>query len=204
MNHCGKWLRLFQEFSGLELVEFDRNIFDIVIHRAEYRLKLIEESRLPACPKNFRSRVMAFLEEQLDQLSGKNILISGRHGDFNPLNILVGPEGITVIDFFGYQKDPVPIDILKILVCLDDEMRAVTSSKKRVTEMRKAFLDGYGELPHIQEPVLLLSEALHRIVSLWGNISNEKQRFHHRVEANLRIQAHVDWLTSEPNLTLLY
>jgi aminoglycoside phosphotransferase (APT) family kinase protein len=191
--YCGQWLKHFQEVTGIK--KADAKALDNVIARAEQRLKLIEERGDKRVPKYFQKKVMDFFHEQMKEISNEEVLISGRHGDYTPFNILAGPQGITVIDFLGYQEDPILIDILKMLVFLEDEARAFTSSKNRVKELKEKFLDGYGTLPQVQRPVLLICEAMQRVVSLWGHMANLKKRFHHRFEANLSIKAHLAWLT---------
>ena len=200
--YSGKWLRHFQEFTGIRTADFDSLVE--VIKKCDHRLKLIEESSDPRCPKGLRSMVMDSLHKELAKLSGEKILISGRHGDFSPINIMTGTDGITVIDFLGYKEEPFPIDLLKILVFLEDERMSLTCSKRRVESLGKSFLEGYGEIPHIPVPVLVICEAMQRIVSLWGNISNPKNHFHHSLEANLRIKKHVNWLINEKDRKLLW
>jgi len=202
INYCGRWLKHFQEFTGNHTA--DVGVLNGVIERAEHRLKLIEGSGDPRCPKNLRNKVIKFLNEQLERLRGKDILVSGRHGDFTPLNVIAGSEGITVIDFLGYQVEPVPVDIFKMLVFLKDEMMALSSSRSRVNELKRAFLDGYGAFPHVLEPVLLICEAMQRIVSIWGAVSNPNLHFHHRIEASHRIKEHINWLTTTKKRKMLW
>ena len=200
--YSGKWLRHFQEFTGIRTS--DSNSLIEVINKCDHRLRLIEDSHDPRCPKRLRSRIMDFLNKELKKLSGENILISGRHGDFSPINIMTGTDGITVIDFLGYKEEPLPIDLLKILVFLEDERMSLTCSKRRVESLGKSFLEGYGEIPHIPVPVLVICEAMQRIVSLWGNISASGRHFHHYQERNFRVKAHVTWLINERKRRLLW
>ncbi|MCK5245044.1 MAG: hypothetical protein KAJ90_07215, partial [Desulfobacterales bacterium] len=62
INHCGQWLKYFQEFTEIHTADF--RALNGVIERAEHRLKLIEESGDPRCPKNLRNKVIKFLNEQ--------------------------------------------------------------------------------------------------------------------------------------------
>jgi hypothetical protein len=194
MNQCGRWLKHFQEFAGNHTD--DVRVLDGVIKRAWQRLKLIEGSKNSRCPKNLRNKVITFLYEQLERLRGKEILVSGRHGDFTPLNVIIGSEGITVIDFLGYQVEPIPVDIFKMLIFLEDEIMALSSSRRRVNELKQAFFEGYGTFPSVHKPVLIICEAMQRIVSIWGAVSNSHPYFHHRLEASRRIKRHINWLTN--------
>lgn len=197
MFWCGRWLKHFQQFTGINLA--DRSALTGVIERAEYRLGLIESRMGKHCPQDLRRRVRQLFNEQLDELSGEVILTCGRHGDFTPLNMIAGAKGITVIDFFGYDRDPVPVDVLKILVFLEDEARSLTCSVRRVEELKAAFLQGYGRLYFSLKPVVLICEAMHRINCILGAMVNLKPKFHHHLEARLCARAHIRWLTKLTN-----
>jgi hypothetical protein len=200
--NSGRWLRYFQEITGV--CEVGSEALNSVIERSESRLHLIGESSHPSCPKNLLGKVKTFLYDQLRELSGKKMLVSGRHSDFHPLNILVGKHGVTVIDFTGYQQDCVAVDVLKMMVHLEDEKRSLTASSRRVENLKDKFLEGYGKLPVVPLPALVICEAMQRIVSIWGNISNPKNHFHHYIEGNFRVKAHVSWLLNERKRRLLW
>lgn len=191
----GLWLKRFQFLTGFR--QADAKALYGVLERAEHGFQLIEGTNDPRCPKDLRYGVTKLLYEQVGKLSGAAVLVAGRHGDFMPLNIISSAEGVTVIDFLGYQEDPVPVDSLKMLVYLVDESKCLTNSGKRVKEVKEAFIDGYGGIPAIPAPVSLLFEAMQRIVSVWGMISNKAKWLHHRIEADLWIREHVRWLLDD-------
>ncbi|MFX0011809.1 MAG: hypothetical protein ACFE9R_15955 [Candidatus Hermodarchaeota archaeon] len=72
-----------------------------------------------------------------------------------------------------------------------------SSNTKRIDRLIEHFLKGYGEIPEVQLPVILICEAMQRVVSLWGNVSKPLHHFHHKFEIKRRIQNHVEWLTNE-------
>ena len=193
--NSGRWLRRFQEFTGI--YQGSSDILKSVIERAESRLQLIEKSDNPSFPKNLFIVVRTFLSDQLKKLSGMKIPVSGRHSDFHPLNILAGQNGVTVIDFMGYQKDCVAVDVLKMIVHLEDETRSLTASCRRVEILKEKFLEGYGKIPVVPLPALFICEAIHRIVSILGNISNKSNLFHHWIESDHRIKTHSKWFLNE-------
>jgi len=192
---CGVWLRYFQKFTGFKMGGLES--LEDVRGRAESRIKLIAESRDSRIPRNFALKAREMLENELRQLYGKEVLLAGRHGDFTPWNILTGRSGITVMDFLGYQSDPIAVDLLKMLVYLEDEGKSMTASGGRIGLLKRAFLEGYGEIPEVRQPVLTICEGMQRIVSIWSNLSAGSQRFHHRIEANKCIKNHLHWLMNE-------
>ena len=202
-RNCGQWLKKFQEFTGIYATD-DQEFIDGVIARAQQRLSLINNLNDSRVPEDFMDVVSKSLYRQLERLGGQRILVSGRHGDFIPLNMIVNKEGITVIDFLGYRHEPIAVDVLKVLVCLYDEMRSVTASSHRVELLTEAFLDGYGPLPSQPYPLLYLCECMQRIVSLWGNLCKKSSLLHHRIEVSSRVKSHVDWLMTEGDVELMW
>lgn len=193
----GKWLKHFQQFT--EIHYGGPEMLCGVIERCEQRLKLIEESGDKRCHTSFRSYVMDFMYSQLSKLSGMKVLVSGRHGDFTSFNILAGQNGITVIDFLGYTIEPVQVDFFKMLIFLEDEAINLSSSRKRVAVLKESFLNGYGEMPDLNEVVSLMCETMQRVVSMWGCITNETKYPHHRWQLNAKFQNHLRWVRQKVN-----
>jgi len=196
MYQCGQWLRYFQKFTGQEYKESNK-AFESVLERAEDRLNLIDNIKSEYIPIDFKKTTMHFFEEQRKKIKDSKILVSGRHGDFSPLNMISDPKGLTVIDFLGYQKDPLPVDILKILIFLEDERMAFTSSSKRVLCLEKAFLSGYSDKVQASKQEILICEGMQRIVSIYGHLSHKNQLFHHRREAIKIINNHISWFMNQ-------
>jgi tRNA A-37 threonylcarbamoyl transferase component Bud32 len=199
---CGNWLRYFQKFTGTH--EEGPEALTGVMERCDYRLRLIEDLHDSRCPGNLREKVMGYLYEQLSQLKGEKISVSGRHGDFGSWNILVAPRGVTVIDYLGYGEDPISVDLLKMLMNFEDEKRYFAYDPIRITDLKKSFLEGYGSLPSISKPALVICETFHRVCSLMSSLSDNRGRLHHRIEKLLCLKANLKWLTDEKNRKLLW
>jgi hypothetical protein len=163
---CGRWLRYFQQFTGIH-----RNgacALDNILVRANDRLRVIEESRDQRCPRYFRKTATDYIEKQVDQLANTDILVTGRHGDFGVWNTLTGAEGITMLDFFGYREDPLPVDIVSVLVYLGNISHNIANSTSRIQTLQDHFLAGLGPIPEMPPPLVLLCEAMRRIRSIAG------------------------------------
>lgn len=199
---CGRWLKHFHSLTGMRHAGLE-SLCD-TMGRAKHRLSLIAELRHPKVPTSFAKEVTDLLSRQCTALQGQNIIVTGRHSDFTPFNVIAAPHQVTVIDFLGYQMDPVPVDILKFLVFLDDEARSLTAQKGRVDELRSAFLDGYGELPSVPRALVTLCEAMQRIVSLYGHLSPSQRIWHHRIENQITVKAHIKWLVGTKEKDLLW
>ena len=95
---------------------------------------------------------------------------TGNHTDFGPWNTLVGSEGVTVIDFFGSREGPIPLDILSVLVHLESIGYGIANSGSRIRTLREQFLEGFGPLPNVPQPLVLLCEAQQRIIQIAGAV----------------------------------
>jgi hypothetical protein len=199
---CGRWLKHFQEFTGTHTAGAEA--MEDLMQRCEQRLILIENSNDSRIPKGFRKRVSDFMNDQLKVLENSEILVSGRHGDFGGWNILVGQNGITVIDFLGYQTESIAVDIVKMLVNFYDEKKYLAYSKRRINELKEAFLAGYGELPPVQRPVLCICETLYRVSSLLSTVSITQKRLYRGIEKNLSSKAHLYWLMADQKKHLIW
>jgi hypothetical protein len=199
---CGRWLKHFQEFTGMHYEDWGS--LAGVIEQVNHRLKLIDESRNPYCPKNLRAKVTEFVQSQLSQMSGSKILVSGRHGDFGAWNIMAGPQGITVFDFLGYRMEPVAVDILKMLMNFEDEKRYLAYSKGRIDILKNNFLEGFGTLPDVPAPVLAICEVLHRVSSVYGCVSAKEEKLHRKIERYLCLKANLEWLISDKGKRYLW
>lgn len=200
---CGRWLRHFQQTMGIR-VGHARAAEDVVQRCKELMERIDDEN--PGCrASSLAGQVMGNLEEELKRLEDSEVLVTGRHGDFGPWNVLANSQGISVIDFFGCDEGPAQVDALRMLVCLDDEKRCITSSAARVGRLQEQFLQGYGPLPDTPAALSRICETQQRLVSLVDAYSAEKTgMIHHRVAARLCIRAHLQWLSRADNKNLLW
>lgn len=192
---CGLWLKKFQENTGVQNAGIDA--FSYTIERCEFRLNLIEESNNSRCPIDLKNHVMSFIYKQLELVSENDVLVTGRHGDFGSWNILAGLNGITVFDFMGYKHDLFPIDLLQMLMNLENEKLFLFFSTDRVEALRLMFLQGYGEVPHISQPVLKICETFHRVCSLYSSLFVPANNIRRGIERQLTFKANLAWLMEE-------
>jgi len=201
-SQCGNWLRHFQDLPGPRTTS--PNIVDGILKRCDFRLRLIEEAHDQRCPNDLRDRVMRRLQEQRANLDGEQILVAGRHGDFGPWNVLCGPAGITVLDFFGYQEEPIAVDPLQMLMALERERQCLAASPKRIEGLKHSFSEWYGHLADKHPPLLYIFETLHRICTVQGCLTNRTGLLHKRIERSRCIKSNLQWLVCERPLISLW
>ena len=200
---CGRWLRHFQEFTSPRQAG-PTALKNVTIHCVD-RLRIIEKSRDRRVPQHFRDIAMRFLQTQIDALGSAGFLVAGCHSDFGPWNTLVGPQGVTVIDFFGFQEGPLPVDVLSMLVFLDSIGHGLANSRFRIKALRERFLAGLGPISEIPQPLVLLCEAQQRILHIAGAVIAKAGGGPFRCwERTATIRAHVDWFRSDPQQSQLW
>ena len=156
---CGRWLRHFQQFTGMRTAGMCAP--DNILLHCNDRLRVIEESGDRRCPRDFQKKTMSFIEKQVQELANEQIPVIGRHGNFGPWNILAGPHGVTIIDFFGFREDPLPVDVLSMLVHIECINHGIAKSGSRIRALRERFLAGLEPLPEMPQPLVLL-RILHK------------------------------------------
>jgi len=188
---CGRWLRHFQEYTGITLKTV--NTFESVLQRCYERVQSLEQSAQGRIPKNFCAAIMDWLTEKIRGLEGYPVEVAGRHGDFGPWNVIAGTNGITVIDFLGYKEEPVFVDVAHWLMTISDENVGLLNSKGRLSELRRQFLLGYAREIDFGSLAFVICEAVQRVISMLGCVVHPTKQYHHRIEAQRRFKRHVRW-----------
>ena len=198
---CGQWLRLFREFNGWRSAGADA--IGSIIKRCEDRLRIIEESGKRRCPRDFRTRVMAFLQDRAAELADGDIMLTVSHGDFAPWNVFVTRNGIVVIDTFGLEE-MLPMDILKMLVLFDILMQHPFSKSARITALSDRFRSGLGPLPEVPRALAVICESFHRISSMAGDATARDEHVVRRMERAASYMANLRWLLKGPTESALW
>lgn len=197
----GRWLKVLQEHTGYR--SGGSESLALVVSRAEQRLRLVEEHDGGSLPRGFGAAAWALLRAECGKVMPGEVLVCGRHGDFTPLNVIASDDGITVIDYLGYDEDCAAVDLMKILVFLEDEGRSMTTSPWKPAALRDSFLKGFGEVPALPRHVLVVCEGMQRLVSMWGALSAGATHLHHGWESRSRVKAHARWfMEGEPRKLL--
>jgi hypothetical protein len=74
------------------------------------------------------------------------------HPDFQPDNVLVSREGVTVLDFASFQHGPVWSDPARFAVTVAFFSRTPYYPRRRTNRLIAAFFRGYGSAPAAECP----------------------------------------------------
>jgi hypothetical protein len=198
----GKWLKNFQETT--ELINVDLCDFENTIERCEKHLDIIHEKGNKMIPENFKEVVMRSFLENVVALKGREINVSGRHGDFGHWNVIVNDDGVTVIDFLGYGYEARCADLMKMLTFFRTIKYNVFNNPSKIDRLKASFLTGYGEIMPTPKEVVSLYETQQRIHNLCGSILNKG---HNRFDALIRkrmIKDDINWLLNEKHRNYMW
>ena len=121
------------------------------------------------------------------------------HGIFWQENV-----GLLCWTSIGFQQDPLPVDLLKILVDLRRRETYLSSSKHRFAVLKDRFLEGFGTLPRIPSALALLCEVMHRISSLAGYIDSKQSWLRRCLLPKRWYQSNVKWLLLDSEKSMLW
>jgi hypothetical protein len=145
-------------------------------------------------PKNFHSQVMNRIVNLRNKISENSVKIARKHDDFGPWNMIVGREGLVVIDFAAQKRGPCCSDVLKMLVFINDMRSNPLFSHQRLTTLVKNLLLGYGISDGFSNNALLICEAKHRISSCWHCAASSPKGKLRQTVNNKRLRQNIDWL----------
>lgn len=180
---CGRWLCYFQKFTGFEYAGVEA--FDDLIDRCKVRLDEIAKIRTCDSTKEIRNQTLDFLNQQLEGIKKGDVIISGRHGDFGHWNILINQDIVIVFDLMGYAKEPIIYDVLKILNSIEYWKNHPAYSNSKLEVLRNKFLAGFGYLPQLASPVVIICEMYYIVNTIYACLYNPGKRIDERL---MRIQ----------------
>ncbi len=125
---AGTWLRVRQKHTRGD--EDGRYVLTAVLVLAERHLGLAA-----AGDRALRRQYDAILQRMREletRVAAKPLPVVGHHGHFRPYNVFIGERRVDVIDFGCYREGLALEDVAQMLLHVERP------------ELRKAFLDGYG------------------------------------------------------------
>lgn len=166
----GVWLRHFQQLTRKP---------DSVRLRVDEALRPIRTD-LKACveigfPKSGAAQLLALCEAELRLVEGRELPTVGVHPDFQPDNILISDDTVTVLDFTSFQYGGASHDVARFLVTLDGFRRNPLYGRG-IPALMAAFLKGYG-IPNDDMRPLLLTSVVRNLARLTQSVRAWKHPF---------------------------
>lgn len=144
MREAGAWLRALQQHTRGD--EDGRYLLTAVLILAQRDLDLAV-----AGEPSLRRQHQAILERMHEleaRVAEKPLPAVGQHGNFRPHNIYIGEQRVSVVDFGAYREGLPAEDVAQLLLFVERE------------DLRRAFLDGYGEVDPDALRLFTITKAL--------------------------------------------
>jgi hypothetical protein len=163
VRQCGCWLREFQQATARGTAAFDH---DALLSYCRLRVEELARPPAPALPGDLAQRILERLADRGEVSS--DAAICGRHNDFAGHNIIVGEEGVRVLDFSMFDHGPAVFDVANFWLDLELLKPDPTYSPRVIGDLQRAFLESYG-LADPRDPAIaraLCRYVLNRLLTL--------------------------------------
>lgn len=140
-RRCGHWLERFHAFTCVD----HRFKMNAEVHLRKFR-KVARICQVYGLPKGLIEAVEKRMQSLCQYIEQAHFDIALKHGDFQPNNILVRNNQITVIDISGYKNDVTIKDICNFLVGFQVMLirsLQLLPDKRLNGILKRSFLDGY-------------------------------------------------------------
>jgi hypothetical protein len=138
-RRCGVWLAHFQALTRRPSTE--SMSWEAVLERFRGDVRKCVAAGFSAAEGK---RLTEAFQRQIASVRGTTVDMAGMHPDFQPDNVLVSSEGVTVLDFASFQHGPVWSDPARFAVTVAFLARLPGYPKARMDRLVGAFFDGYG------------------------------------------------------------
>lgn len=142
LRNTGAWLRYKQSILSDEK---ERYSISGLMEYMEVRLKILSEDKRRRFPAAYPEKVRAFVEQHQSQISAAERQVTTSHSDFNPGNILVEGNTVTVLDFGRLVKESYLLDVSKLYFQLNLLKFKPQYRTKTIRQLQQALLEGFGD-----------------------------------------------------------
>lgn len=138
----GEWLNFKQQKMLIPNKNYNLNeLVDYVNVRLE---KLLEDPRRQF-PAGLSPKVRNYFQEQISQVPENELLVTVNHSDFNPGNILIKNDIVTVLDFGRLVDGSYLLDVSKLYFQLELLTFKPQFSKSTIRRIQQMLLSGFGD-----------------------------------------------------------
>jgi len=171
MFNVGRWLQ-YKE-TRLSPEEGLYSIPDLLDY-VNVRLEILDS--LPGKPLSlsYQQRIRSFFQRYGDTVADEERRMTITHSDFNPGNILVDNETVTVLDFGRRVTESYLLDVCKLhfqlyVLTFKPQFRSAT-----IARLQQALLEGFGD-PNADQKLMFRFLTIRNVTTHLTNILRSKQ-----------------------------
>jgi len=140
-RNTGKWLRFKQEKMRMKDKKY---AIDELRDYLIVRLDILCNDPRRQFPEIFRKKILTFIDAQRDLLDDDALLVTTNHSDFNPGNIIVDGDTVTVLDFGRLVTGSYLLDLSKLHFQLELFTFKPQFRRQTISRLQAALLHGFG------------------------------------------------------------
>ncbi len=166
-RNTGKWLRFKQEKM---LVKDAKYSIDELRDYLIVRLNILCDDPRRLFANEYRQKILNFIDLQRDLLTEAALLVTTNHSDFNPGNILVDGETVTVLDFGRLVTGSYLLDLSKLHFQMELFTFKPQFRRRTISALQNALLEGYGE-PAVNQQLMFQFLSIRNILTHLANVT---------------------------------
>jgi serine/threonine protein kinase len=142
IHNAGAWLHYFHSIQprGDEIYSID----DLVEY-LDVRLKILTEENKRHFPKIYQKKIHQYIQKHRRLVSEMELEVNLSHSDFNPGNIIVNGDSVTVLDFGKVRKESFLLDASRFYHQLYLMTFKPNIRQKMIRKLQMTLLEGFGK-----------------------------------------------------------
>ena len=141
MHKVGEWLQYKQSILAIEGETYS---IEELVDYMDVRFKILLEDSRRRFPADYRRKILNFIEYNRPALTAAELTVTTNHSDFNPGNILIDNDTVTVLDFGRLVSGSYLLDVCKLHFQLQLLTFKPQYRPSVIGELQKSLLAGFG------------------------------------------------------------
>ncbi|MBV1911055.1 MAG: hypothetical protein KUG78_17280 [Kangiellaceae bacterium] len=150
MKQAGSWLAYFQK--NMPMGNEKRFTSEQLLERIRLYLKKVDAEDDKIISKNLSNQLIDKTTKVLEKFQKEDFLITAKHNDFAPWNLMKGEGSIIGFDYADCEFDSRYYDVYHFTRSLNTFKLKPIRKKTVIEGCKDAFLEGYGESTPLDHP----------------------------------------------------
>ncbi len=190
---CGKWLTLFQQITRTP--EQDPYDLSTIIELFDSYLSKLVNHPNGMFPGEYQEQVIDFCRQLVLSIPDDDRVVSGIHGDFAPVNILIQNGEITVLDLETPKYGLMYWDSTYFHYHLSTLLEIPIYRPATVAKLQQAFVHGFGTPLDPSKPAVTLC-MIHNVIQSLLYLAEHRQNvnWYRKLYDSILYRKHIQWL----------
>lgn len=141
--NTGRWLRYKHDLLNSSSSNSSYSIDEFIAY-IDIRLNMLVTDKRRHFSEHYRKKILNFVNQNRHKIEPEQLRTEIAHGDFNPGNIIINNNSVTVLDFGRSVEDSYLLDLSKLYSRIFLYTFKPYYKTSTIRKMQQALLDGYG------------------------------------------------------------